>query len=197
MLATFCICDKLLHIVPVLQSNPYLRKSDIYSTLFVIFRNNLRETLNHWSWLKSEWEYRTHHLFLRPNTLCIVKAVDHIQSSHPNLKTVWGQNVSVGYGECKPREGSLLMVRLSSTSSEKEMRVSEIQDLNKTIIYTIYIIYPTSVGFYEKSHYMLNFPLWGRDYNNKNIKCGIHLKTITCSLPVHMTAEKSMWSDLI
>ncbi len=120
MPATFCICGKLLHIVPVLQSNPDLSKSDIYSTLCLSYL----ETICGKSWIigldwKESENTETDHLFLRPNKLCIVKAVDHIQPSHPNLKTVRGQNVSVGYGECKPREGSLLMVRLSSTVGKK------------------------------------------------------------------------------
>lgn len=84
--------------------------------MFVIFRNNFGGKAESLLLIENT---ETDHLFLRPNKLCIVKAVDHIQGSHPNLKTVWGQNVSVGYGECKLREGSLLMVRLSSTVGKK------------------------------------------------------------------------------
>jgi len=54
--------------------------------------------------------------------LCIVKAIDHIQASNPNLKTVWGQKVSVGYGETEPREGSVLKVGISSTGERVEVK---------------------------------------------------------------------------
>lgn len=65
------------------------------------------------------------HLFLWPNKLCIVKGIDHIQASNPNLKAVWGQNVSVGYGEREPREGSVLMVGMSSTDEKKRKKTGE------------------------------------------------------------------------
>lgn len=60
------------------------------------------------------------YLFLWPNKLCIVKAIDHIQTPHPNLKAVWGQNVAVGYGESEPREGSALMVGMSPTDGKRK-----------------------------------------------------------------------------
>lgn len=78
------------------------------------------------------------HLFLWPNKLCIVKGIDHIQASNPNLKAVWGQNVSVGYGEREPREGSVLMVGMSSTDEKKNKKNRRV--IKKQYLFHIYLI---------------------------------------------------------
>lgn len=55
------------------------------------------------------------HLFLGPNKLLVVKGIQHIQGTYSDLKAVWGYKVIADYGESKPSEGFLLVVRLVST----------------------------------------------------------------------------------